>query len=62
MVKSMYVAVILVCLVGCAHHGAVRVKCDGVLRPVNAPIDAHEPPVSVSPTNRTEASMPEVQP
>jgi len=62
MLKSITLAVCLVSLAGCAHHGAVRVTCDGALRPVNAPIESQDPPVSVSPHDPTDAKTPERHP
>ena len=62
MVKWTISAVCLLSLIACAHHGAVRVQCDGVLRPVNASIESLEPPVSVAPKDPTSATEPERQP
>lgn len=43
---------------GCAHKGAVRVQCDGVLRPINSPQMSF--PVSVVPAvPLTEAGVPQ---
>jgi hypothetical protein len=44
-----WIAVVLVLagLEACSHHGAVRVQCEGPLRPINLP-DAN-PPVSIIP-------------
>ena len=41
------IGLLLAALDACAHKGAIRVHCDGVLRPINSP-DA-SPPVSVDP-------------
>jgi hypothetical protein len=60
--KAIVLGVVLIGVTGCAHHGAVRVQCDGVLRPVNAPIESHEPPVSVGSKDATEAKRPERRP
>lgn len=38
-------------LVGCAHHGAVRVECEGPLRPINRPAQLKEAPVTVVPSS-----------
>jgi hypothetical protein len=38
-------------LAGCAHRGAVRVECDGPLRPINRPALLKDAPVSVVPAN-----------
>lgn len=62
MLKPTMGALLLLSLTGCAHHGAVRVVCDGVLRPVNAPIESHEPPVTVSPKDSAEIKTPESRP
>lgn len=48
MLKLCVAAVLaLVGAAACAHHGAVRVLCDGVLRPINRPDVT--PPASVEP-------------
>ncbi len=48
---------VLAALAGaCAHKGAVKVDCDGPLRPINPPI-ADSAPVSIESTG-TEASRP----
>ena len=62
MLKWMTLFVVVLILSGCAHHGAVRVKCDGRLRPVNAPIESHEPPVSVLPHDPVDRKSAEPQP
>jgi hypothetical protein len=47
-------------LTACVHHGAVRVQCDGVLRPINA---REQPaPVSVTPREAPAASDSEPRP
>jgi hypothetical protein len=33
----------------CAHKGAVKVDCDGPLRPINQPTSSPQSPVSVEP-------------
>ena len=38
-------------LAGCAHRGAVRVECDGPLRPINRPALVNDAPVSVVPAS-----------
>jgi hypothetical protein len=44
--------VLVICLAACAHRGAVRVECDGPLRPINGSSPApSEAPVSVEPGN-----------
>jgi len=48
-------------LSACAHHGAVRVECNGPLRPINAP-SQHEPPVSVEPAPVVSTPDTEKQP
>jgi hypothetical protein len=37
-------------LTACAHRGAVRVDCEGPLRPINRPSEA-QPPVTVAPAS-----------
>jgi hypothetical protein len=62
MVKWTIAVVWMLSQIGCAHHGAVRASCDGLLRPVNAPIESHEPPVSVRPQDPAQPTKPERQP
>jgi hypothetical protein len=38
-------------LAGCAHRGAVRVECDGPLRPINRPAPLKDAPVAVAPAS-----------
>ena len=44
-------SVLISLLAGCAHHGAVRVECDGPLRPINRPALVNDAPVSVVPVS-----------
>jgi hypothetical protein len=54
--RCVFTLLVFAALEACAHKGAVRVLCDGVLRPINAP-DA--PPVTVeSATSDTEGKRP----
>jgi hypothetical protein len=48
--------ILTVILAGCAHRGAMRVDCDGPLRPINRPSTLKEAPVTVAPTPETPAS------
>ena len=41
------VFLLTVVLAGCAHRGAVRVECEGPLRPINRPAPLKDAPVSV---------------
>ena len=47
-VRSLF---LLTLLAGCAHRGAVRVECDGPLRPINRPALLKDGPVSVVPAS-----------
>jgi hypothetical protein len=38
-------------LSGCAHRGAVRVECEGPLRPINTPAALTDAPVTVVPAS-----------
>lgn len=38
-------------LAGCAHRDAVRVECDGPLRPINRPAPLKDAPVTVVPAS-----------
>jgi hypothetical protein len=43
--------ILMTLLAGCAHRGAVRVECDGPLRPINRPALLKDGPVSVVPAS-----------
>ena len=43
-------------LTGCAHRGAVRVECDGPLRPINRPALLKDAPVTVAPASPSTPS------
>jgi hypothetical protein len=47
-VRSLF---LLTLLTGCAHRGAVRVECDGPLRPINRPALLKDAPVTVVPAS-----------
>jgi hypothetical protein len=42
---------IAILLSGCAHRGAVRVECEGPLRPINAASTSRDAPVTVVPAS-----------
>jgi hypothetical protein len=44
-------SVLITLLAGCAHHGAVRVECDGPLRPINRLALLKDAPVTVVPAS-----------
>ena len=44
-------SVLISLLAACAHRGAVRVECDGPLRPINRPAQLKDAPVSVVPAS-----------
>jgi hypothetical protein len=44
-------SVLISLLAGCAHRGAVRVECDGLLLPINRPAPLKDAPVTVVPTS-----------
>jgi hypothetical protein len=41
--------ILAILLAGCAHRGAVRVECEGALRPINRPAPLKDAPVTVVP-------------
>jgi hypothetical protein len=43
--------ILTVTLAGCAHRGAMRVDCEGPLRPINRPANLKEAPVTVVPAS-----------
>jgi hypothetical protein len=47
-VRSLF---LLTLLAGCAHRGAVRVECDGPLRPINRLAPLKDAPVTVVPAS-----------
>jgi len=49
-------------IVGCAHHRAVRVECDGPLRPINPPMSLKDAPVTVVPAGPNTQRTGERQP
>lgn len=51
MLKLVRYFVLTAVLAGCAHHGAVRVECDGALRPINPKEHLGAPPDSAPPAS-----------
>ena len=49
-------------LAGCAHRGAVRVDCEGALRPINRPAPLKDAPVTVAPANPETSTNDEKRP
>jgi hypothetical protein len=49
-------------LAGCAHRGAVRVECDGGLRPINQSALLKDAPVTVVPASSGAPKSGERQP
>jgi hypothetical protein len=49
-------------LAGCAHRGAVRVECNGGLRPINQSVPSKEAPVTVAPASPEAPRTTERQP
>jgi hypothetical protein len=43
--------ILTVILAGCAHRGAMRVDCEGPLRPINRAANLKEAPVTVVPAS-----------
>jgi hypothetical protein len=43
--------ILTVILAGCAHRGAMRVDCEGPLRPINRAANLKEVPVTVVPAS-----------
>ena len=48
---SIHFWMIAILLAGCAHRGAVRVQCEGPLRPINAASTLRDAPVTVVPAS-----------
>jgi hypothetical protein len=51
MLNTVRYFVLMTLLAGCAHRGAVRVECDGPLRPINRPTLLKDAPASVVPAS-----------
>jgi len=49
--SSIHFWIVATLLAGCAHRGAVRVECEGPLRPINAPARLSDGPVTVVPAS-----------
>jgi hypothetical protein len=48
---SIHSWMVAILLAACAHRGAVRVECEGPLRPISAPVPLKDAPVTVVPTS-----------
>ena len=48
---SIHFWMVAILLAGCAHRGAVRVECEGPLRPINTPAALKDAPVMVVPAS-----------
>jgi hypothetical protein len=51
-----------VIVAGCAHRGAVRVECEGPLRPINRPAPLNDAPVTVEPASPDAPPRGEIRP
>jgi hypothetical protein len=54
--------IVSIIVAGCAHRGAVRVECEGPLRPINAPTNPKDAPVTVVPASPDPAKTGERRP
>jgi hypothetical protein len=59
MLRSLLVTLFLA---ACAHRGAVRVDCEGPLRPINTPAPLKDAPVTVAPVNPDNSASGEKRP
>lgn len=59
---SIHFWMVAILLAGCAHRGAMRVECEGPLRPINAPATLKDAPVTVVPASRDTPKTGERQP
>ena len=48
LLKTLFLLTSGMVLAGCAHHTAIRVDCNGHLRPINGPLPYEKSPASVS--------------
>ena len=60
--RSLLILTLAALAVACAHKGAVKVECDGPLRPINQPIASQPAPVTVEPATKEVPNAPEKQP
>lgn len=49
MFKPLSLLILAVAVTACAHRGAVRVVCEGALRPINRPAPAPQPAAAETP-------------
>ena len=53
---------VTILLAGCAHRGAVRVECEGPLRPINRPAPLNDASVTVEPASPDAPPRGEIRP
>lgn len=61
-IRSLVILSLAVLAGGCAHKGAVRVDCNGPLRPINQPTSSQPAPVTLEPTNKEAPDLSEKLP
>jgi hypothetical protein len=62
LMRTLLILMLAVCAAACAHKGAVKVDCNGPLRPINLPIARQQAPVTVEPASKEAPSPPEMRP
>jgi len=61
-IRSLVILTLAVLAAACAHKGAVKVDCNGPLRPINQPTSSQPAPVAVEPTNKDAPKFSERRP
>lgn len=61
-IRSLVILTLTVLAAACAHKGAVKVDCNGPLRPINQPTSRQPAPVTVEPTNKDARDPSEKRP
>jgi hypothetical protein len=62
LMRSVLILTLALFAQACAHKGAVKVDCNGPLRPINQPTSSQQPPVSVEPLKNDSPDPSEKRP
>ena len=60
--RSLLILTLAVLAAACAHKGAVKVDCNGPLRPINQPTSSQPAPVTVEPATNEAPNTSEKRP
>ena len=61
-IRSLVILSLTLLAAACAHKAAVKVDCNGPLRPINQPASSRPVPVTVEPTNKEAPNPSERRP